>query len=306
MRVVHLLDERLGEVESEVAMLVSPALPEEDAISSAVDLLVFADLLKSKFSPGSLEGRVLHAECGDGSLVESLAAADLDAYGIDPGSTAADIAVRKGLDIRRDDVLGHLASIGDEKLAGLVLSGCVDRMTVTERRQLLRLAELKLAPGATVALIVTSPVSWDRLVGPVVSDLAPGRPWNAETWAYLLSQLGFTQIGATAGPPGEVLDRAEGTDSTAVALNRALDRLEPLLSTPDSSCVLATKKRSGDKTPNAGEKKSPAPAPKKRAAAAKAQGTAGKKQGSATKTQSTANKTQAGGTKTQAADTGGR
>jgi hypothetical protein len=245
MRVVHLLDERLGEVEREVDMLVVPALPDEDAISPGADAAPFMDTLKNKLSdPGSPPGRVLHAECGDGSLIDALADADLDVYGIDPGSAAADRAAEKGLDVRRDDVLGHLSSVGDDKLAGLVLSGCVDRMTLAERRRLLVLAEVKLAPGGTIALLVTAPRVWEGAVGPVVSDLAPGPPWHAETWAYLLAQLGLVDVAISAGPAAGGLGRAEETDETSLALNRALERLEPLVCGPGSFCVIATK-RSG-------------------------------------------------------------
>ncbi len=144
--------------------------------------------------------------------------------------------------MRRDDVLGHLSSVADDRLAGLVLSGCVDRMSLSERRRLLTLAEIKLAPGGTIALLVTSPGTWDEMVGPVVADLAPGRPWHAETWAYLLSQLGFIDVGSFAGPVTGGLARAEGADQTALALNGALERLEPLVCGPGSFCVIATKR----------------------------------------------------------------
>ena len=46
----------------------------------------FTDLLvQEALEPRAPDGRVLHAECGDGSLVDALADADLDVYGIDPG-----------------------------------------------------------------------------------------------------------------------------------------------------------------------------------------------------------------------------
>jgi Methionine biosynthesis protein MetW len=242
MRVVHLLDERLAEVEREVDLLVTPALPDEDAVGAGADAAPFTKLLKARFTAaGAPDGRVLHAECGDGSLIEALADADLDVYGIDPGTAAADVAVKQGLDVRRDDVLGHLASVGDDRLAGLVLSGCVDRMTLSERRRLLRSAELKLAPGGTVAVLGVSPLAWEDRVGPVVADLAPGRPWHAHTWAYLLSQLGFTDVESVEGPKGEGLGRAAGDDPATAVLNNALERLEPLVSGPVTFCVIATK-----------------------------------------------------------------
>jgi len=240
MRVLHLLDERVGEVEREVEMIVVPPLGDEDSISPGADASPFFDLLVARFTrPESPKGRILHAECGDGSLLAALGAAGIDVYGIDPG-TASDLAVTKGLDVRRDDTLGHLSSVGDGKLGGLVLSGCVDRMAAAERRRLLEVAELKVAPGGTVALVLTPPAAWETQAGPVLADLAPARPWHPRTWAYLLSKAGFAGVESFAGPTGDELERAAGEDPASVALNTALDRLEALVGGPRAFCVVGT------------------------------------------------------------------
>lgn len=226
MRVAHLLDERVGEVERQVEMLVEPVLPEEEALAPGADAAPFFQLLRTRFSsPNAPEGRILQAECGDGALIEALSEADLDVYGIDPGTAGSDAAVKKGLDVRRDDVLGHLSSVADERLGGIVLSACVDRMSLSERRRLLRLVELKLAPGATVALVLSAAGSWQKRVGPVVADLSAGKPWNPETWSYLLQNLGFSEISMFEGPSAAQATEAKETPE------------------PEAFCVTATKKR---------------------------------------------------------------
>lgn len=195
MRVLHLLDERLSEVERDVAELTPPPLPEEELLTPGADPMPFLAALKARLaSAGAPPGRVLHAECGDGALLAVLVSDGVDAYGIDPGTTASDRAVQAGLDVRRDDVLGHLGSVGDEALTGLVLSACVDRLSTAERRRLVRLAEAKVVPGGMVAVIGTTPEAWQRRVGAVVADLSPGRPLHAETWAHLIAQMGFAQV----------------------------------------------------------------------------------------------------------------
>lgn len=201
MRVVHLLDERLTDVERDLALVSGPEGADEDELSPAADPGPFADrlvdLLRGASSTTAPAGaplrRVLHAECGDGSLLRALAEAGVEAYGIDPGTAAADLAVQSSLDVRRDDVVGHLAALGDASLGGLVLSGVVDRATVAHRRRLLRLAELKLAPGAVLAVVGTDPAAWSRLAGPVTADLAPSPPWHAETWAHLAGRAGLRE-----------------------------------------------------------------------------------------------------------------
>ena len=64
-------------------------------------------------------GRVLHAECGNGSLVGALSAAGVDAYGVDPTESLIEPAVERGLDVRAESVLGHLEVVADEALSGI-------------------------------------------------------------------------------------------------------------------------------------------------------------------------------------------
>jgi hypothetical protein len=121
-------------------------------------------------------------------------------------------------------------------------------MTLAERRRLLVLAELKVAPGGAVALLVTSPRIWQDAVGPVVADLAPAGPWHAATWAYLLAQMGFADVSSVAGPVTGGLGRADTGDATAAALNRALELIEPLVCGPETFCVIGTKRQPGAKS----------------------------------------------------------
>lgn len=202
MRVVHLLDERLADVERDLALVTGGALGDDEELSPAADTAPFVDAVVQRLRPGAGAGRVLHAECGDGRLLQALAAVGLDAYGVDPGTGAADVAVQASLDVRRDDTVGHLASLADGTLGGLVLSGVVDRATVAHRRRLLQLAELKLAPGAALAIVGIAPDAWDQLAGPVAADLAPARPWHPETWATLASRVGLRDVDTRTADAG--------------------------------------------------------------------------------------------------------
>ncbi|MHB8682321.1 MAG: methyltransferase domain-containing protein [Acidimicrobiales bacterium] len=198
MRVLHLLDERVGDLESDVALLTPPPLPEEDELAPGADPSPYLQVLTAKLS--SSAGRVLHAECGSGALLSALGDAGADCYGVDPGTTASDRAAEAALDVRRDDVVGHLGSLGPEVLGGIVLSGIVDRAAMSERRRILRLAELALAPGGTLAVLGIAPEAWERTAGPIVADLAPGRPLHAETWAHLFQGMGLGGVEVHTGP----------------------------------------------------------------------------------------------------------
>jgi SAM-dependent methyltransferase len=203
MRVLHLLDERVSDLERDVGLLTPPALPEDELLVPGADPAPFFSAVTAKLSePTAPSGRVLHVECGDGSLLGALTAAGLDAYGVDPGTAASDRAAQAGLDVRRDDALGHLGSVGDEALAGLVLSACVDRLSLAQRRRLLRLAEAKLAPGGTLVVIASTADAWERAVGPVAADLSAGRPLHRDTWVHLVGQAGFAGVDVTSAADG--------------------------------------------------------------------------------------------------------
>jgi SAM-dependent methyltransferase len=198
MRVVHLLDERVTDLEREVATMAAPALSDGPAARSA-DPLPYLALLTSRLGgaeegPTRVSGRVLHAECGDGALMSALELAGTDVYGIDPGSDAADQAARLGLDVRRDDVLGHLGSLATETLGGIVLSGVVDRSKTAEHLRMLELAEQVLVPGGVLAVLGIARDAWESTVGPVVADLAPGRPMSPATWVHLMGRAGLTVL----------------------------------------------------------------------------------------------------------------
>ena len=243
MRVLHLVDDRLDDLEQDVAALQPPVLDQEMLLPGP-DLRPFLEMLVARLTNSQAPaGRVLHADCGDGLLLESLAAQGVDAYGVDPGSDAADRASVSGLDVRRDDVLGHLSAVGASTLKAVVLSGSVDRLNLLEHRRLMRLAEEAVAPGGVVAVVGITPSTWADAVGPVVADLSGARPLHAETWSYLLGEIGLQDISLHYGPVEGGFERLPASVGGADTLNDVLSRLEPLVARPASFAVMATRRR---------------------------------------------------------------
>ncbi|GIU88842.1 MAG: hypothetical protein KatS3mg009_3357 [Acidimicrobiia bacterium] len=187
-------------------------------------------------------GRVLVGECGDGRLLAALSAAGLDAYGVEPRPELAETALAQGLEVRLDDVPGHLGTVAPGDLAGIVLRGCVERMPAGELVALADLAAAALAPGGRVVVASTAPPAWGRERTEVEADLAAGRPLHAATWQHLLAERGFPNCAVTT-IGGRPLEPVAAGAPDADVLNANLARISDVLFGPDAYVLVATRDR---------------------------------------------------------------
>lgn len=276
VRVLRLMEERVAALEAAAPAAESHGGPG----GPGVDLDGWAEVVVERLKGSDpLMGPVLHAECGPGVLLARLAAAGIDAYGVDPRADLLDQAVLAvgsaavpavageeplvpvapvGLDARWVDPLDHLRSLDDASLAGLVLSGCVDRFEVGAQRELAGLAATKVAPGGVVLVIGTTPSAWlARRIGveeegTVEADLAPGRPLHPRTWAWLLGSEGMGNVevlapsraeaaGPTPGSPGASPPTGGPPGGDLADVGDDLTRFAALLRGPSSFAVVATR-----------------------------------------------------------------
>jgi hypothetical protein len=240
-RMFHVVVDRIEGLEAAVDGQRTPELP-----TSAVPE---ADSGPTWWSAGAVaaltgtSGRVVHGECGSGFLLEALAAAGTDAYGVDPNESAVESAVSQGLDVRAESVLDHLEVVADETLSGIVLSGSVQWLHPNERDRLTTLVTSRLDLGGVLVLHSMTPEAWTLGRSRLLSDLAPGRPLHAETWNHLLTQRGFGQISVTFGSDERRLDRVPSTNPDASAINGAIDVVNTLLLGPGDYLLIAVRER---------------------------------------------------------------
>ena len=184
-RVLHLVVDHIDDLEATVDSLRAPELPE-----SAVPVV---DAGTSWWAPTAIEsvrgvsGRVLHAECGNGSLVEALVGAGIDAYGVDPNEVTVEPGIERGLDVRAESVRDHLQVVSEEALGAIIISGSVQWLHANDRQRLVQLASSRLVVGGVLVLQSMTPEAWQRSAPSLVTDLAPGRPLHAATWSHLLA-----------------------------------------------------------------------------------------------------------------------
>lgn len=224
-RAVRLLGERVDALETVTVTASERTLAEVRERRSGPDLKPWAAFTAAQLT--GVRGRVLHTECGDGTLLAALGSAD--AYGVEPVEALAMAASRAGLDVRADDALVHLRALPDATLGGLILSGGIDALPLGEVLEIADRAAAVVAPGGTLVVISTGPRTGTP-DDPVVSDLAPGRPLHAQTWSHLLTARSFVDLHVTPGtsPPG-ALEHVPADVPGSQTLNANIDRLNQML-----------------------------------------------------------------------------
>jgi hypothetical protein len=133
---------------------------------------------------------VLRVECGDGRIVDALAARGLDARGADPRLAARAAGASK---IVGAGGLEYLGATPADTLDGLLLTGVVDRLRPGAARALAHLAASRLASGGVVVLVSARP-EVAVAIDPVAADLASGRPIHPVTWCHLLARYGLSRL----------------------------------------------------------------------------------------------------------------
>ncbi len=240
-RMFHVVVDHIEDLEATVEANRSPDLP-----SGLVPATPTGSTWWAPAAVDALVGvsdRVVVGDCGDGSLVEALTAAGVDAYGIDPSDIALEPALDRGADVRAEPVLGHLAVVSDEALGGIVLTGSVQWLRPNERVRLLDLASTRLVVDGILVLHSSSPAAWAATASPVVRDLAPGQPLHPETWAHLLRSRGFTVTATIFGGDDRQLARVGAGAADAAEVNAAIDAINDLLLGPTEYLVVATRER---------------------------------------------------------------
>ena len=240
-RMFHVVVDHIEDLEAAVEAHRTPDLPVSVAPSASDGGSWWAAAAVEALA--GVSERVVVADCGDASLVESLLAAEVDAYGVDPSDLALEPALDRGVDVRAEPALDHLDVVADEALGGIVLTGSVQWLRPNERERLLDLVSSRLALGGILVLHSASPAAWAASAPPVVRDLAPGHPLHPETWAHLLGVRGFAVTATVAGGDDRRLAHVGGKTADAATVNAAIDAINVQLLGPTEYLVVATRER---------------------------------------------------------------
>jgi hypothetical protein len=146
-------------------------------------------------------GEVLHADCGEGALVQALTHQGVRAAGVEPRGGVALHALERGCDVTICEIAEHLPQRSTASLGGLVFSGVVDRLPLHAILPLLAESRRVLANGAPI-LIVSEPLAPLPLNAPMSHDMVDRASLHLETWELLLDRSGFVDVTTLPGESG--------------------------------------------------------------------------------------------------------
>ena len=98
-------------------------------------------------------GEIVHADCGDGDLLQALTQRGAPAHGVEPRGAVALRALEHGYTVTIAEASEHLASRADGSTGGVVLSGVVDRLPLSSLLPLLAQSRRVLQRGAPLVVI---------------------------------------------------------------------------------------------------------------------------------------------------------
>ena len=103
-------------------------------------------------------GDIVHADCGEGSLLDAFASRGTTAHGVEPRGALALRALERGCTVTIAEASEYLRAQADADLGGIVLSGVVDRLALHDLLPLLSRVPAHARPGAPL-IVLSEPVT---------------------------------------------------------------------------------------------------------------------------------------------------
>jgi hypothetical protein len=146
-------------------------------------------------------GDLVHADCGEGDLLDALTRRGAVAHGVEPRGAVALRALERGLSVTIAESSEHLAGRPEGSLGGIALSGVVDRVPLHALLSLLGQCRRTLGRDAPLVVVAEPAAATGSWEAPAL-DLVQGRPVHEATWEVLLDRAGFVQVAPFDGVAG--------------------------------------------------------------------------------------------------------
>ena len=161
---------------------------------------------------------------GTGEIVRSINTNGGYAYGLEPDAGRVLRAIQEGLDVRSDDIIGHLSRLDTDQVSTIVLTGVVEFMPSTILLAIIEQVARIIATSGHVIVAVADPENRN----PIESELYAGLGFSPSTWRHLLDRDGFdTRIEPVVDPHLTELVIAERKQKTATPTQSPTEFSQP-------------------------------------------------------------------------------
>ena len=163
--------------------------------------------------------RVVDLGCGRGELLELLREAGVSAYGVELDPDVVAVGLEKGLEILREDAVGHVEALEEGAVDGITASHLIEHLSPDVLSRLVTVAATKLPEDGILILETPNPES--LLAGSINFHRDPThvRPVHPDTLAFLCESAGFrdVEVRRLAPVPSEVRLPASEPDESPLS-----------------------------------------------------------------------------------------
>jgi O-antigen chain-terminating methyltransferase len=139
-------------------------------------------------------GRVVDLGCGRGEFLGLLRTIGVEGYGVDMSEGMVASCRERGLDVRREDLIQHLASVPQGSLGGIFCAQVLEHLDPGDVIRFFDLAWAALAGGGALALETPNPRSLATFTNALYADLGHLRPLHPDTLSFLADGAGFHDV----------------------------------------------------------------------------------------------------------------
>ena len=137
-------------------------------------------------------GRILHIGLQDRESISKLHGFCPNSYGVVGSLDSFSQSEIDLWDLRVDSFLGHLSSVGNAALVGLIVENCVEIFGPIEIATFIGNIDRIIGENGFCIISSISSQAWREKVQSPVKDLSSSVPIHPETWVYLFNKIGFS------------------------------------------------------------------------------------------------------------------
>ncbi len=134
---------------------------------------------------------ILDLGCGRGEWLELLREQNYPAYGIDLNGLNVSRGIESGLDMRREDAIGHLRGLADGSLAAVTAFHLIEHLPFETLIELVEQAHRALMPGGIMILESPSPENIQVGAYSFYNDPTHRHPIPASVARFMVENCGF-------------------------------------------------------------------------------------------------------------------